>query len=240
MYCPQCGKPIIDGSKFCVHCGAPISESPDLKYVQAIQLRCKNCGGTMTIDQDNQVLACKYCGSKELIVENSKVTIERIRSTTARDIREIDYKQHESQKDLELEKLYYEENKAIRKDKREWKMMGRAWLIILVMFLALGGLIYVENTLRDKEIAAGKIPIPSDGESYIGVQHQIVELELRDAGFTNILSKPLNDLSEASIEDDGKIYKILVNGNTDFKARTLFFPDVKIFIYYHSTNDTSS
>ena len=118
--------------------------------------------------------------------------------------------------------------------------MGRAWLIILVMFLVLCGLIYTENTLRDKEIAAGKIPIPSDGESYIGEQYQIVELELRDAGFTNILSKPLNDLSEGSIEDDGKVYKILVNGNTDFKARTLFFPDVKIFIYYHSMNDATS
>lgn len=234
MFCPQCGKPVLDGAKFCVDCGFPIGSSPDPKYIQVIQLRCKHCDGIMTVDPETHIIACKYCGSKELIVENSKVTIERIRSKTARDIREIDYKQHESEKDLELEKLYYEEKKTVRKEKREWKALG---IVYLIFFLFIGGIFFAASTREKKEIAAGKIRIPSADEAYIGEQYYIVEMELKDAGFSNVNSKPLNDLSEESSDDIGKVYKIIVNGHSDFSAQTLFSPDANIFIYYHSTDD---
>ena len=236
MFCPRCGKPVQDGAKFCVECGYPTSTSPDPRVVQVIQLRCKNCGGIMTADPDNQIIACKYCGSQELIIENSKVTIERIKSKTARDIREIDYKQHESQKDLELEKLYYDEGREVRREKRGWRALFYCFLVICACWAAL--IIFAFKLPEKRDIAAGKIPVPSSDESYIGEQYHVVEVELRDAGFTNVISKPLNDIPEES-EENGKVYKIIIDGDTDFYARKRYLPDVNIFIYYQSIDEKS-
>ena len=237
MFCPNCGRAVAKNAEHCPECGR-LLEKNEARYEQRIQLRCKHCNGVMTIEPGQNIVLCPFCGSKELLVENTKVTIERIKSDTqksgyetVKDLREIDFRQHESQKDLELEKLYYEEKKEVRKNRREWKEIV-VMLCVLFVFFAL--LITHVQTKKEREIASGKIPRPSSSEEYIGTNYRAVELELIDANFTNVISKPLEDLTEADSDQDGIVFKVMVNGNTTFYSHEMFFADASIYIYYHS------
>lgn len=68
---------------------------------ESVQLKCKHCGGTLTVDDGREVLVCPFCGEKELMVFNDEVEIQRIKSNT--------------EKELEIEKM----NRADAKEKEE-------------------------------------------------------------------------------------------------------------------------
>ena len=99
--------------------------------------------------------------------------------------------------------------------------------------MGLVALMAIDSKVSEKR-DAGKIRMPSASEEYIGEKYNIVEMELKDAGFTNVSPKPLNDLSEESNEEKDVVYKIMVDGDTDFSARSRHYPDANIYIYYHS------
>ena len=69
-----------------------------------ISLKCKRCNGTLTVDEGKSILACPYCGAKELIIESDAVTIEKIKADT--------------QKTIEHERLKSEENQQIREEEK--------------------------------------------------------------------------------------------------------------------------
>lgn len=101
MVCPKCGSTIPDSSNFCTCCGNRMIPPK----VSTIQLRCKQCGGFMDVEADRPVLFCQFCGSKELINESDPVAVQRIKSTT--------YKQ------IALEQLQFEREKEQAKNQRE-------------------------------------------------------------------------------------------------------------------------
>ena len=80
--------------------------------VKSVSLVCEHCGGTLTIDEGREILACPFCGNKTLIVENDAVTIEKIRTA--------------ANKEIELEKIksndrhmQMEEDREAKKEKKE-------------------------------------------------------------------------------------------------------------------------
>lgn len=73
---------------------------------ESVQLKCKKCGGTLTVDADKEILACPFCGEKELIVFSDEVEIQRIKSNT--------------EKELEIEKMDRADAKE-REEKAEAK-----------------------------------------------------------------------------------------------------------------------
>lgn len=95
--------------------------------IKTIQLRCQTCGGMMTVEDNNSVLSCPYCGSKELIRESDDVVIERIKN--------------ETYKDVELNKLQYEEQKEKRIEEKEmvqkFKKSGFSKVIIAAFIICL-------------------------------------------------------------------------------------------------------
>ena len=54
--------------------------------VKRIQLRCKDCNGIMTVDENKSVLSCPYCGSKEILLDADAVAVERIKGQTQLDL----------------------------------------------------------------------------------------------------------------------------------------------------------
>ena len=56
------------------------------KEAETIQLRCKECGGTMNIDKSRSVLSCPYCGSTKIVADSDEVKMERIRNERIKDI----------------------------------------------------------------------------------------------------------------------------------------------------------
>lgn len=79
MFCSKCGNELNDNDVYCFKCGAKVHNDS----VNTIRLTCQNCGSSMTFDNEKQIIACPYCGSKELIPESDNVKIERIKSESA-------------------------------------------------------------------------------------------------------------------------------------------------------------
>ncbi len=99
MICPNCKALINDNSRFCSECGSRIDQS---SVKGTIQLKCKNCGGIMDVEPDRPIIFCQFCGTKVLLNESDRVTVQRIKSKT--------------HKEIELEKLGLEKEKLARED----------------------------------------------------------------------------------------------------------------------------
>jgi RNA polymerase subunit RPABC4/transcription elongation factor Spt4 len=59
MFCPQCGKNIKDGVKFCGNCGWAIPNAP-AQFTQAAEQRCASCG---TVLKEGAKF-CPNCGAQ--------------------------------------------------------------------------------------------------------------------------------------------------------------------------------
>lgn len=114
--------------------------------VKTIQMRCKICDGVMTVDENNSVMMCPYCGSKELIQESDDVIIERIKN--------------EANKDIERSKLEYEERKEKRQEEKELSQKfknGKLIKVIIAAFVI--SLITLILSFRQGMILAGLVAL---------------------------------------------------------------------------------
>ena len=98
------------------------------KEAETIQLRCKECGGTMTIDKSRSILSCPYCGSTKIVVDSDEVKMERIRNERIKDV-EI-HKQ-----DQEMEKWVQEKNENNRNIKYCVLFMIVCFFILMVFMI---------------------------------------------------------------------------------------------------------
>lgn len=135
MKCLNCNKEIPQGSSFCQHCGSPVERKDTIKK---ISLRCEQCNGTLTVDEDKSVLACPYCGHKTLIVENDAVTIEKIRTSAHKEIELEKIKSSDRQYQMANEK----EEKQEAKNQVEKFKKGKFSKFFIVAFLLSGILAY--------------------------------------------------------------------------------------------------
>ena len=98
------------------------------KEAETIQLRCEECGGTMTIDKSRSVLSCPYCGSTKIVADSDEVKMERIRNERIKDV-EI-HKQ-----DQEMEKWVQEKNENNRNIKYCVLFMIVCFFILIVFMI---------------------------------------------------------------------------------------------------------
>ena len=80
----------------------------------------------MDYDDERQIVACPYCGSKELIEESDDVKIERIKSKTV-------LAREKQANDFELEKERYAEELRQRKNSESWKAIGIGYAVIFIL-----------------------------------------------------------------------------------------------------------
>ena len=125
-----------EGVKFCSKCGQKVADDSP----KTIQLKCRDCGGIMTSEEENTILCCPYCGSKELIPESDDVKIERIKSQTYKDI-ELEKIKYMSEKekresDREQEKEREQERKRFSKSKFSKFLLILALICLFSMFSA--------------------------------------------------------------------------------------------------------
>lgn len=136
MNCRKCGAVLSEGVKFCSKCGQKVADDSP----KTIQLKCRDCGGIMTSEEENTILCCPYCGSKELIPESDDVKIERIKSQTYKDI-ELEKIKYMSEKekresDREQEKEREQERKRFSKSKFSKFLLILALICLFSMFSA--------------------------------------------------------------------------------------------------------
>ena len=102
------------------------------KEAETIQLRCEECGGTMTIDKSRSVLSCPYCGSTKIVADSDEVKMERIRNERIKDV-EI-HKQ-----DQEMEK--WQANEVERKKSIMYSIIFIVFGFVLLLILGLLGVL---------------------------------------------------------------------------------------------------
>ena len=67
--CPQCGKKVNPGSKFCIYCGAALEVPAEQPEEKAEVKVCKTCGKPL----EEGAVFCTNCGTK---IEDDKTTEE--------------------------------------------------------------------------------------------------------------------------------------------------------------------
>ncbi len=140
MFCPNCGSENPDSNKFCISCGSSLSHQsqPLPGHPMKIQLRCKACGGTLEAPNDRNILSCPFCGAKEMMTENDNVTIQRLKSNTAKDLvfGVMDRVQESKRQKVEEQRRKEEEQKEQTRKMLPWFLVAVAMTLLFVFCMA--------------------------------------------------------------------------------------------------------
>lgn len=171
MFCSKCGCKISNEDKFCPSCGWNVKgkNSNDSSKVRTLLLRCKACNGELTVNENEPIMLCPYCGSRELIVESDEVKIAKITSSAYRDV-----ELGKQQIAMEMKRMdIQEKNKNLLRNKKN-KFIGftmtlgsiglfilciefqeffgsgaRLFIIVLCLGLMIAGINILKNENRD-------------------------------------------------------------------------------------------
>ncbi len=121
-----------------------------------------------------------------------------------------------------------EEAERIRKEKRKTIIFVLIGVIAVIILSIICGVGY-HNAIE------GKIQIPMSSEECQKSFYTDVEGRLKEAGFTNISSEPMNDLTLRGLNKENTVDHISINGDdSPFSTGEYYDPDYKVVIYYHS------
>lgn len=96
---------------------------------------------------------------------------------------------------------------------------------------------YVESL---NPLSENQAKIPKSSEDYKDKIYEEVVEDFKVAGFTNISTQPIRDLTGGWFEKDGEIEKISIAGKTEFKKAEILDKDIKIVISYHTLIESKS
>ena len=111
-----------------------------------MNMKCKNCNATMEIDPSKQEAVCPYCGAKELICDSDAVAVEKIKSST---FKEMEYAHMENQR---------RQQDHIEKERERKAYINGAFSKFTIAFI-FACLIAVFVSFSDKYILSGIIAI---------------------------------------------------------------------------------
>ena len=72
---------------------------------------------------------------------------------------------------------------------------------------------------------------------YKGEQYEEVVQELEDLGFDNIETAQKKDLFTVWITKYGEVYKVSINGDSDFDEGDIFPEEAEVVVTYHTFKD---
>ncbi len=153
MYCTNCGFNADSNLNFCPVCGKRLMTGPEVNArmqretmsttpvspLIQLDLACDRCGALVQYDPETNTTKCPHCGKEGYYVDSERVTIEKIRSQT--------------QKDLQTERLNYLTEKDLRKEERRSKEnfrkgFGRVIMVFGIIALTCGAAFMTRNVLE--------------------------------------------------------------------------------------------
>ena len=215
-------------------------------------IKCPSCGADLKAEEGREKMFFSYCGA-QIILTNENEHIYR-------HIDEAGIKKAETDRLVELKKLELIEKNRAQQEKRKnikikisiilgaaavlFMILGYAcdmtgllmpglFCLIILMYIWIIGM----NSKEDEEIDIGdKIRIPSDVDEFTNKNYQSIEAKFRSAGFSNIQSIPLNDLTTGFLKKPNMVESITINGKSvdEYNSRAKLSPDASIVISYHS------
>lgn len=107
------------------------------------------------------------------------------------------------------------------------KKRKRILILLTVVFCLLGGALCLSS--------CGETALKPTGssESYKGKNYEAVAAELRQAGFTDIETRALDDLTSASETADGAVDSVIIDDMPVFTESQEFPQDARVVVTYH-------
>lgn len=221
--------------------------------VKLISVKCPECGATLNIEEDREQAFCTYCGTKVLLHnENEHIY---------RHIDEAGIKQAETDRMVMLRKMELLEKRRASAQKVKTLKIGITVVLGLVMLICFGvgysvdggsgalmvgmvcGLIIMYMWLLNKDKddeddldLGDKAKVPSAITDYEKKSYSAIEAMFVSAGFTNVRSIPLNDLTMGVLKKPGTVDSITINGREITSGGKKFPKDAAVVISYHSLN----
>ena len=205
--------------------------------MQMIPVQCPNCHANLDVEEGRETLFCDFCGTKILLSDENhkKYTYHN----------DADVIRAETERIEQLHKM------QVDSQKQKWSTaLGVTFLVLAgLLFIAgsgaagllmamLGGVMFfynhsdVQNAQQER---IRKVAVRAGADSYRGENYQQVIADLRLAGFTNIQTIPLQDMTKNTFFTKiGSVSQITINGNSEFTAHKKFEQNALVSISYHS------
>lgn len=216
--------------------------------MKVISVKCPECGATLDVDESRTQVFCSYCGSKVLLQnENEHV----IRVVDEADIKRAETDKMVKSMRIDAAKQKREELKESRRKKLKLGIIfgGIGALVLIIgavakidMMITLGFLVAVIGGIflfgafnnDDSDIVLeSKAKIPDIVYEYEKKTYSVIEESFKAAGFTNVKSVPLNDLTVGVLKKPGFVESITVGGKNARKGDKCP-KDAPVIISYHS------
>ena len=198
--------------------------------MKTVKLTCQNCGANLDV-KDN-IAFCSYCGAKLVIDDENRTTTHNYNynyTHTKRD--EARIRENERKEKVRLQELENEE-KQKKRDHKEQKWFWIGWVILmLACFIGM----YI--TGQAKKPSSNEVKMPCSVSDFEGEPYDEVVQELENMGFHNVETTEKKDLVLGWITNDGDVYKVSINGDTDFEEGDIFPKDAKVVVTYHTFED---
>lgn len=226
--------------------------------VKLISVTCPECGAVLNIEDNREQAFCTYCGTKVLIHNENEYIYRHIDEAG---IKQAETDRMIRLKELEIEQTQQHHEDHLRKRLTNiWigSIFAVAVLCIVVWITGgeLGGLaafnclFYVGGPVvgggayllfkvlpeKDNEkilMKNGGVRIPKSLEPFSEQDVEVVEQALRSAGFRNITTSNMHDITIGLLQKPGKVETISVNGKEITSGGKVYLPDVPIAIKYH-------
>ena len=242
MYCSNCGRKINGNERFCGNCGSKIIknavDSSEAGYVTK-ELICRECGSSMLINEDKDIICCPYCGSKRIVIESDNVKIAKYRTKAGKDVamealKNIQNKTN-SNKEISIEKIKSSERKrAIQA--AEDAMAIKVLPVILIAMTIMVAVIMIpigmtEMTKAKNEAGTVYVYASYSSDDLQGADYNKIIDELKSEGFENIQTVGVK-VTENDNGEIGKVKSVKVKNTAIIKNQKYKNDDVVKVEYY--------
>lgn len=227
--------------------------------IEMVSVKCPDCGATLSVEGDRKTAFCSYCGSKIILHNDNEYTIN---VNDEAEVKYAETDQIVNLKKLEFAEKAAQDRKQVRKLKilislalaaigmvmiavgnGLGKLTGNSdsgfYMLALLGFFPLMGAAYIwllnkDNDDEDDNPYDDRLRVPSGISDYEKKSYQAIEAMFRGAGFTNVSSVGLGDLTVGILKKPGKVESITVNGKDVTSGGKKFPKDARVVISYHS------
>lgn len=214
--------------------------------VTFVSVKCPECGATISIPEGKKSLFCSYCGS-QIVIQNDN-------EFTYRHVDDAEVKKAETEQLVYLKELELAEKDAERKRKARnlAYAIAAAFLIVGLIILLIsedsmpGGIMVFSAMLiaeftfisssdgnKRRTVGPNDVQISDEMSHFDKKNFQSVVSLFASAGFTNIVTVPLNDLNFLTQWKNGQVETVTIKGDS-IRSGDVFKKADAVTITFHS------